>query len=130
VAPTVDAQTRNALVYVDLPATATKDGAFKPGMFARGEFALGNRPGLTVPRQALVVRDGFNYVFLIGSDSRVRQTKVEVGSQGNEAVEITAGLDTQATLVPVARASSTTATWSRWCRLPPGKVSQLIGTQP
>lgn len=99
VAPTIDAQTRNALVYVDLPATAAKDGAFKPGMFAHGEFALGNRPGLTVPRQALVVRDGFNYVFLVGNDGRVHQTKVEVGSFGNGVIEITSGLDTQATLV-------------------------------
>ena len=99
VAPTVDPQTRNALVYVDLPASAAKDGAFKPGMFARGEFALGNRPGLTVPRQALVVRDGFNYVFLVGNDSRVHQAKVEVGSFGNGVIEITAGLDEQATLV-------------------------------
>lgn len=99
VAPTIDAQTRNALVYVDLPAPAAKDGAFKPGMFAHGEFALGNRPGLTVPRQALVVRDGFNYVFLVGNDGHVRQTKVEVGGFANEAVEITVGLDAQATLV-------------------------------
>ena len=37
VAPTVDPQTRNALVYVDLPRTPTS----APGMFARGDFALG-----------------------------------------------------------------------------------------
>lgn len=96
VAPTVDAQTRNALVYVDLPAA--KDGAFKPGMYAQGEFALGNRMGLTVPRQALVVRDGFNYVFLVGSDSRAHRTKVEVGGFDHETVEIVSGLDAQATL--------------------------------
>lgn len=96
VAPTVDAQTRNALVYVDLPAA--KDGAFKPGMYAQGEFALGNRSGLTVPRQALVVRDGFNYVFLVGSDSRAHRTKVEVGGFDVDAVEIVSGLDAQATL--------------------------------
>lgn len=99
VAPTVDAQTRNALVYVNLPASAAKDGAFKPGMFARGEFTIGNRPGLTVPRQALVVRDGFNYVFLVGNDGRVHRTKVEVGSFGSEVIEIVAGLDARATLV-------------------------------
>lgn len=100
VAPTVDAQTRNALVYVDLlPAPAAGEGAFKPGMFARGEFALGERPGLIVPRQALVVRDGFNYVFLVGNDGRVRRAKVELGGYAGEAVEIAAGLDAQATLV-------------------------------
>jgi exoribonuclease II len=68
-------------------------------MFAHGEFALGNRPGLTVPRQALVVRDGFNYVFLVGNDGHVHQTKVEVGDFSNQTIEITAGLNAQATLV-------------------------------
>jgi len=97
VAPTVNPQTRNALVYVDLPAA--KDGAFKPGMFAQGEFALGNRPGLTVPRQALVVHDGFNYVFLLGKEGRVHRTKVEVGGFDSDAVEIISGLDAQATVV-------------------------------
>lgn len=99
VAPTVDAQSRNALVYVDLPASAGKNGAFKPGMFAHGEFELGQRPALTVPRQALVVRDGFDYVFLVGADGRVRQTKVAVGNFGSEEVEITGGLDANSSLV-------------------------------
>lgn len=97
IAPTVDAQTRNALIYVDLPA-AGKEGGFKPGMFARGEFALGSRSVLTVPRQALVVRDGFSYVFLIDADHSVRQTKVAVGAQFGDVVEIRAGLAVNARL--------------------------------
>jgi RND family efflux transporter MFP subunit len=97
VAPTVDAQTRNALVYVDLPAAAA--GTFKPGMFAHGEFTLGKRKVLTVPRQALVVRDGFNYVFAIEADQHVRQVKVEVGQSGRDVVEILAGIDEKARLV-------------------------------
>ena len=38
VAPTVDPQTRNGIVYVDLPAA----GSARAGMFARGEFEIGN----------------------------------------------------------------------------------------
>ena len=53
-APTVDVQTRAALVYVDLPTGA----AVKAGMFAKGEFTLGMSGALTVPQQAVVVRDG------------------------------------------------------------------------
>src|SRR3989344_2916575 len=48
IAPTVDPQTRNALVYVDLPLNTD----FRAGMFARGEFALGASDALTVPQEA------------------------------------------------------------------------------
>jgi hypothetical protein len=40
IAPTVDPQTRAALVYVDLPAVQQNTG-IKAGMFARGDFELG-----------------------------------------------------------------------------------------
>ena len=41
-APTVDAQTRNGLVYVDLPAP----GSARAGMFARGEIVTSRRNGV------------------------------------------------------------------------------------
>ncbi|MDD5031335.1 MAG: efflux RND transporter periplasmic adaptor subunit, partial [Rhodoferax sp.] len=69
-APTVDAATRNGLVYVDLLGTPQ---AFKPGMFARGEFELGQTAALSVPQTAVVVRDGFSYVYRVGADNRVSQ---------------------------------------------------------
>jgi RND family efflux transporter MFP subunit len=93
VAPTVDAQTRNALVYVDLAAPPS---GVKAGMFAKGEFALGSSAALTVPQQAVVVRDGFNYVFTIGADNKVAQQKVETGRRVGEQVEILKGLSPQA----------------------------------
>lgn len=92
VAPTVDPQTRNALVYVDLPANAD----FRAGMFARGEFALGNSDALTVPQEALVVRDGFSYVFVVGADQRVQQRKVQAGRRVADRVEVLTGLDANA----------------------------------
>ena len=39
--PTVDAQSRNALVYVDLPGAL--QAGIRPGMFASGEFVVGRR---------------------------------------------------------------------------------------
>ena len=89
VAPTVDPQTRNALVYVDLPPTTD----FRAGMFARGEFALGSSDALTIPQEALVVRDGFAYVFVVGPQQRVQQRKVQTGRRIADRVEILSGLE-------------------------------------
>ena len=91
IAPTVDAQTRNGLVYVDLPTQATGTG-LKAGMFAKGEFELGGSSGVTVPTQAVVVRDGFAYVFRLTPDQHVQQAKVQTGRRLEGRVEITGGL--------------------------------------
>ena len=95
VAPTVDPQTRNALVYVDLPA----GNDFRAGMFARGEFALGQSDALTVPQDALVVRDGFSYIFVVGAEQRVQQRKVQTGRRVADRVELLTGLDANAQVV-------------------------------
>lgn len=92
VAPTVDPVSRNVLVYVDLPITSATVASVKSGMFARGEFELGSSGALTVPQQAVVARDGFNYVFKVGADNRISQQKVEVGRRIGEQVEVTQGL--------------------------------------
>ena len=94
VAPTVDPQTRNALVYVDLPAKTD----FRAGMFARGEFALGSTDALTIPQEALVVRDGFSYVFVLGPQQRVQQRKVQTGRRIADRVEILSGLEADASI--------------------------------
>ena len=95
VAPSVDPQTRTALVYVDLPTT----GAAKAGMFARGEFELGATDALTVPQRALVVRDGFNYLFQLGDGNRVSQLKVQTGRMVGDRVEVVSGLPADARIV-------------------------------
>lgn len=92
IAPGIDARTRMGLVYVDLPA----GGATRAGMFARGEFELGRATALTLPQSAVVVREGYAYVYLIeaGADglARVAQAKVETGRRLGDRVEVTAGL--------------------------------------
>jgi len=95
VAPTVDAATRNGLVYVDLPTTA----AVKAGMFARGEFDLGSGNGLTLPQTAVQQRDGFSYLFTVDKDNKVRQQKVSVGRRVGDRIELTSALDANAQVV-------------------------------
>lgn len=99
VAPTVDPQTRNALVYVDVTPLPGNAGAAKAGMFARGEFDLGATPALTVPQAAVVVRDGFSYVYRVNPDNRVSQVKVQTGRLAGDRVEVTGGLTADAKLV-------------------------------
>jgi RND family efflux transporter MFP subunit len=96
VAPTVDAQTRNAIVYVDLPAST---GSARAGMYAQGEIALGQSQALTVPQSAVVVRDGFSYVYTVGADQKVSQLKIQTGRQSGDRVEVTGGLKPDARVV-------------------------------
>lgn len=99
VGPTVDPQTRAALVYVDLPRSDSKNPAAKAGMFAQGEFDMGTSSALTVPQQAVVLRDGFSYVFQLNSDSRVSQIKVRTGRRLADQVEIMDGITPDTLLV-------------------------------
>jgi len=95
VAPTVDPATRNGIVYVDLPASPVA----KAGMFARGEFEIGSSSALTLPQTAVLMRDGFAWVFKVGSDNKVQQAKVNVGRRVGDRVEVINGLDTQTRVV-------------------------------
>lgn len=88
VAPSIDPQTRNGLVYVDLPASP----AVRAGMFARGEFELGRAPALTLPQSAIVLREGFATLFRLDGEDRVAQTKVTLGRRSGDRVEVVSGL--------------------------------------
>ncbi|MBS1161956.1 MAG: Secretion protein HlyD [Proteobacteria bacterium] len=95
VAPSVDPQTRNGLIYVDLPVGSS----VRAGMFARGEFELGRTAALTLPQSAVVRREGFAYVFRLEGENRVAQTKVTLGRQQDERIEIVSGLDAKVAVV-------------------------------
>ena len=99
IAPTIDPQTRSALVYVDLPPTTGANAPFKAGMFASGQFELGSSNAMTVPQQAVVVRDGFSYVFRLNPDGRVSQLKVQSGRRLGERIEVVNGLALDALVV-------------------------------
>lgn len=102
--PTVDAQSRVGLVYVDLIGPVDRNASsLKPGMYAPGEFLLGQTPALTVAQQAVVVRDGFSYCFRLQGDGRVTQTRINTGRRANTAagpvIEVLDGLETDALVV-------------------------------
>ncbi len=94
-APTVDPRTHTALVYVDLPPTAVQ--AISAGMFARGEFQLGSKPALTLPQSALLLREGFAYVYRYEA-GKVVQVKVSPGRRLDDRIEVS-GLDAAARVV-------------------------------
>jgi HlyD family secretion protein len=89
VGPTVDPQTRNGLVYVDLVGDT---GPAKAGMFARGELQLGDASAVVLPQAAVLLRDGFASVLVVGADDRVSQRKVTLGRRAGDRVEITSPL--------------------------------------
>jgi len=95
ISPVVDAQSRNGTVYVELSATRS----LKAGMFAQGDFEMGSSSAVTVAQNALVVRDGFSYVFKVGADSRAVQMKVLAGRRLEGRIEILDGLTPDAQVV-------------------------------
>ena len=88
IAPTVDTTSRNAIVYVDL----ANNNAARAGMFAKGDFSVGSTQALSVPQQAVVLRDGFSYVFKLEAGNKVTQAKVQTGRRFGERVEVLGGL--------------------------------------
>lgn len=100
IGPTVDPQSRIALVYVDVnPLPGAASGSARAGMFARGEFDLGAQPTLTVPQSAVVVREGFHYVFRLGPDNRASQVKVQIGRIAGDRLQVVSGLEAGARIV-------------------------------
>jgi multidrug efflux pump subunit AcrA (membrane-fusion protein) len=100
-APTLDTQNRNGLVYVDLPGAAAQ--GLRAGMFAKGEFRLGATQGLIAPQTAVSLREGFSYVFRLneqnGNQASVSQVKVELGRQSGDDLEILSGIRPEDRLV-------------------------------
>ena len=68
-------------------------------MYVRGEIDTGDAPALVVPASAVVLRDGNSYVFEKDGAAKVAQRQVQTGRRLGDLVEITSGIDAQATLV-------------------------------
>lgn len=95
VAPTLDANSRTGLVYVDLMANPDA----RAGMFAQGEIELGQAEVVTVPQRALLLRDGFHYLFLLGAEDRLTQIKVTTGARRGDEIAILSPLPSNAQVV-------------------------------
>ncbi len=98
ISPVVDSNTRNALVYVDIPASAAK-----PGMYVQGKVDIGQQQGLAVPLSSVIYRDGHAYVFVLKAagtgQQQVVQRKVTTGRTRAALIEITEGISAEAILV-------------------------------
>lgn len=86
ISPVINPETSYGLVYVDLPASS----AIRMGMYAKGEFLLGSKPAVTVPQGAVLLRDGFAYVFIVDNKNRVSQQKVTLGRRVGDRIEVPA----------------------------------------
>jgi RND family efflux transporter MFP subunit len=99
ISPVVDNNTRNALVYVDIPKNSAK-----PGMYVQGKIDIGQQRGLSVPLSAVTYRDGFAYVFVLGASnaqgmSQITQRKVQIGRTFEEQIELLSGIEAGTRLV-------------------------------
>jgi RND family efflux transporter MFP subunit len=95
IAPVIDTQTHDGLVYVDLP----RHDAIRAGAFVRGYVEIGEGLALTVPQSAVLPRDGFDYVMRVGAASTVEMRKVSLGRRTGDRVEITQGLAASETVI-------------------------------
>lgn len=93
-APTLDGQNRNALVYVDLPNAQAQ--GFRPGMYGKGDFNLGSQTAWTISQDAVIRREGFSFVFKIVENNqeiaKVALMKVELGALIGNRFELISGL--------------------------------------
>lgn len=86
--PVLNAETRTIRVRVALP---NKDGALRPGMFARVSLDSPQREALSVPSEA-VIYTGSRTVVIVKSPHGFRPIEVQTGIEGNGRTEITSGL--------------------------------------
>jgi HlyD family secretion protein len=89
VSPTISANDRTAIVYVDLPA----DDQLRPGMYARGEISIGTGPAFMVPLESVVSSDGYSYVFVLSEDNLVARRRIETGAVHDGAIEVVSGVE-------------------------------------
>lgn len=88
VAPSLDTATRRGMAYVDLKL----ESGIRPGMFATGNIEIGKSPARILPLAAVTVRDGFSYIFVMGTDNKVTQKRIEVGRFFSDGVEVLDGI--------------------------------------
>lgn len=93
VSPGVDSAKRTGTIYAELPQPA----GLKAGAFVEGRVITDASPGLVVPAAAVVVRDGYPYVFTVdalASDNsgRAHRVRVRTGERVGNLVEVLDGV--------------------------------------
>lgn len=83
-----DMASHRFLVKIALPS----DGPLHSGMYAQVEFAIGSRPSLLLPRQAVIDRADLKGVYVVDAQGISHYRLVRTGREWNGNIEITAGL--------------------------------------
>lgn len=91
ISPAIDSQN---LVFSLRIALINPDPSIRAGMFARAVIQLPLRQNtLVVPKEALMNKNGENYVYVVTAQNTVEQRTVQIGAAGDQNVEILAGLN-------------------------------------
>ena len=89
VAGELDPKTRTLLAEVDFD---NRTGTFIPGSFVNVALMVPQTSFVEVPAPALVVRDRKNFVAVLGADSHIKLTPVEIAGTDGASVKIASGL--------------------------------------
>ncbi|TVQ84986.1 MAG: efflux RND transporter periplasmic adaptor subunit, partial [Bacteroidetes bacterium] len=92
--PSADGITRLFTVEVEIDQTSI-DQPVKPGYLARSRFIVEERRDvISVPKEAIVEKDGKNLVFVLSDDKeRISRREVTTGAERDGWVEIVSGLE-------------------------------------
>jgi cobalt-zinc-cadmium efflux system membrane fusion protein len=90
VSAAIDPSTRRLLVRATID---NKDGMFKPEMFANVTiYSGGNRPGVGVPKQALIYEGDRVRLWVVHDDKSIELRDVETGLTNGDLVEVRSNL--------------------------------------
>ncbi|PNS08839.1 efflux RND transporter periplasmic adaptor subunit [Solilutibacter silvestris] len=88
VSPGVDASSRTGTMYADLP----QPQGLHPGTYLEGRIDTGLADSPVVPSAAIVLRDGFQTVFVVDAQNKVHATRIDTGSKDGGQVQVLRGL--------------------------------------
>jgi RND family efflux transporter MFP subunit len=93
----LDAASRTLLTEIQIP---NKSGVLVPGMYVQVKFEITNAtPPLLIPANTLVVRSDGPQVAIVGPSNTVHYSRLELGRDFGDQVEVVAGIDDGAQLV-------------------------------
>lgn len=90
VSPAADSATKHYTVRIELKSI---DERVLSGMFARAElYSLQRKQTLTIPKDALMERNGKDYIFIVDEKNQTYEREVAIGLRNDEEVEILSGI--------------------------------------
>jgi membrane fusion protein, multidrug efflux system len=89
ISPLLDPATRTAQIEIVIP---NRESLLRGGMFVRAAVVISSRDSLAIPREALVIRENRNGVFLI-DEGRALFQEIEIGVSQGGLVQVLNGLE-------------------------------------